>query len=175
MTKKTETAAPEAAPTDAAAAADLAALTAAANEETAGTVAANEPEAGPPPMPLGEEFAALLKMLSGILAPAFPSLSEIYTDETCKGAGFAAGGVCEKHGWLTGGVMGDYAEEIAAAAILLPLGFATVQGVRGDIEARKAKAKKPDAAIAAPLEVPTPGRGGDGNPVVTIGNPPPKP
>lgn len=95
---------------------------------------------------LGAEISGVLQAVSGMLAPVFPSLSAIYTPGACQGAGAAIEAVCNKHGWLQGGLMGKWGEEIAAAAVLAPLAFATYQGVRRDLAAREAPpAEQPGA------------------------------
>lgn len=86
---------------------------------------------------LGGELAGVIKMARNILGPAFPSLLGIYTDEVAETAGNAVAAVCNKHGWLQDGLVGEWGEEVACAAILLPLGFATVQGVRADLQQRR--------------------------------------
>lgn len=137
-------------------AADLAALQFAAAVEP---VAMPGAPVEPPRPALADELKALALAFVGIAAPMLPSLARIYTEETTTAAAAAVAAVCEKHGWLTDGVMGDYAEEIAAAVVLLPLGFATVQGVRGDLAAlRIGNAKAEEAkriAASAPPPPPT--------------------
>jgi hypothetical protein len=143
-------------------AADLAALEAAA--------AAAPPQPGDPvpeALPnLAEEVAGMIKVLVATLAPAFPSLNEIYTPETTQAAAGAIGAVCEKHGWLNGGLFGKWGEEIACVAIVGPLAMATYKGVNADLE--KARAKEKPKAIenqAAPVTAP-----GPQSKVVTFGN-----
>lgn len=161
-------------------AADLAALSAAA---MAGEPV---PVPGADPVPdtgqtLADELAGLVSVTVGILGPAFPSLRTIYTPEVTQAAAAAAAGVCVKHGWLGAGLMGKWGEELAAAAILLPLAYQTAQGVRADLAARKAEAEKakgkppavervgglaPVSAAAVPTEQP-------GARTVTVGAPMP--
>lgn len=122
-------------------AADLAALQSAAlaGEPVPDTGAEPVPDTGPS---LADELAGLVTVTVGILGPAFPSLTRIYTPPVTAAAAAAAAGVCEKHGWLSGGVMGKWGEELAAAAILLPLAYQTGQGIKADLAARKAEAEK---------------------------------
>lgn len=122
-------------------AADFAALKAAVIDDAApGT----NIDAGQEQRPeLATEFKALILMAAGALSPAFPSLAEIYTEQTATAAAHAAASVCNKHGWLAGGVGGKWAEEIAAGAILLPLAWATYHGVQNDIAKRKKDAPAP--------------------------------
>jgi len=125
---------------------------------------------------LTDEIAGMLLSVAAVLSPAFPSLGRIYTPEASKAAGAAVAGVCVKHGWLGGGLMGEYSEEITAAFILIPLAVATHQGVKGDINALKEKADKAAgklpqqqapavvAGVASVPDVPS-------VPAVTIGKP----
>jgi hypothetical protein len=130
--------------------ADLAALVQAAGE--------NEPAPGAgeqaaPQMTIGQELAAAITMAASMLRPALPSVAALYTPEVAAGVGEAIGAVCTKHGWLQGGVMGRWGEEIMCLAIVGPLAYATFEAGRTDIAALKQKAKiqKPDAgALAAP-------------------------
>jgi len=135
-------------------AADLAALQAVADD--APLLPGQEPPAPPvdPAEALTDEIAALVLSVTTVLAPALPSLKRIYTPETTKAAGAAVAAVCVKHGWLSGGLMGEYSEEISAAVIVLPLAVATYQGVKGDVASLKAKAepKKPPV-VESPAEV----------------------
>lgn len=102
-----------------------------------------EPPPGAEPEPQGpdvaKEIAGMMIVLVQTLKPAFPSLSEIYTEETVGAASTAIAAVCNKHGWLGGGLFGQWGEEIACLAVVGPLAFATYQGVSGDIEKIKAK------------------------------------
>lgn len=135
-------------------AADLAALTATAND--APVLPGQEP---PPPAAdqaetLADEIAGIVLSVVTVLSPALPSLKKLYTVETTKAAGAAVAAVCVKHGWLSGGLMGDYAEEITAGIILLPLSVATYQGCKSDIADLKAKAEPKKApAIEAQTAV----------------------
>lgn len=138
-------------------AADLAALQAAANDTDAGPVPGEVgQDNAPPQIDLGQEIAGLMKVALATLGPAFPSLEKIYTPETIGAASESIAAVCRKHGWMQGGMMGEYAEEITCLFVVGPLALATVQGVKADIAAR---AKKPDAspqiAVTKPEAVPT--------------------
>ena len=120
-------------------AAELAALEAAAAmsaEQLAG--GAGEPAAAQAP-DLGDEIAGILMAVATVLAPALPSLKTLYTPETTGAAGAALAALCRKHGWLDGGLMGEYAEEVTAAMVCGPLAVATWQGVKADMAALKAK------------------------------------
>lgn len=132
MKEKTETAAAM----EQEQAAELAALQSTAAEQQSELDAAagvSEPVAPN----LGAELSHLVTAFVLMAAPILPSLKRIYTEETTAAACGAVGAVCEKHGWLTEGVMGNFGEEIAAAVILIPLAIATATGVRGDIAENK--------------------------------------
>lgn len=121
-------------------AADLAALQAAAVE---GQTAPGTPGAEAPVAPaLEKELAGLLLMVSAMLKPALPSVAAIYTQETCEAVGLHVANVCNKHGWLQGGIGGKYGEEIMCLAVVGPIAWATVEAAKTDIQARKATAKK---------------------------------
>lgn len=136
-------------------AADLAALqVAAANEEP--LPGAHEPVEVPN---LADELEGITLGVVAILKPIFPSLSEIYTPDSTKMAAGGVAAVCNKHGWLQGGMMGKWGEEIACAIVVGPLLVATVKGVRGDLakmEAAKPKAIEntsgPDLTAKAPTQ-----------------------
>lgn len=157
-------------------AADLAALEAAAGGQAqpGGKVATVEPEQQGPSKQ--EEIAALMGMAVAALSPMLPSLKAIYTPETIGAASGAIGALCDKHGWLDGGVFGKYGAEIACAAVVGPLAYATYHGVRADL-AEHAK-RRPIEAVAAgggidldaPVQAPAaPERTG---PAVTFGSAP---
>lgn len=128
------------------------------------------PEA--PAVNLEAEIAALAKVTVAMLAPMFPSLREVYTDETIAAAAGVAGPLCRKHGWLPDGIGGKYAEELAAAAVLVPIGVATYAGVRRDLAEQRRKAANageavplPDLSAPVPTEAPAPAK------TVTFGAP----
>lgn len=113
-------------------AADLAALQAGAAEQGAAILAAEEANA-PPAVDLAGEISGLLLAFVAMAKPILPSLSRIYTEETAGAAGGAIASLCNKHGWMTGGLLDGYGEEVAAAVVLIPLTISTVQGVKADI------------------------------------------
>lgn len=101
-----------------------------------------EAQAGPSPEDrLAAEIAGMVQVAVSVLSPALPSLSTIYTEQTTGAASAAVARVCAKHGWLGDGLFGRYGEEIAAAAILIPLGLQTYSAVQGDIERARRKAE----------------------------------
>lgn len=145
------------APADAGQAADLAALTRQAAEIDAtgspGEPVSQEPAA--PAIDLAAELSGLVGAIVPMLAPAFPRVAAIYTDETTARAAGAVAAVCNKRGWLQGGVMGEWAEEITAAAILIPLAVATVTAAKQDNadRARVSPAGPAPASIEPAAEV----------------------
>lgn len=99
------------------------------------------------------EVAGLITILAGLFAPVFPSLNKIYTKETVDSIAAAAVPVMAKHGWTTGALLGRYAEELALAAVVLPIGMATWQGIKSDIATAKEKDNSdPAKTITAPSQ-----------------------
>lgn len=92
---------------------------------------------------LAKELEMLGKVLLGVLTPALPSLKEIYTEPVVKTLCESTARVMVKYKLFENGIGGRWAEEIALAAIALPLAFATYKGVKTDIAGLKAKAEKP--------------------------------
>ena len=131
--------------------ADLAAIKADAAGDPAQVKAAQE--AGPN---LAAEIVGLVTVMVAALGPMFPSLPKTYTPEITKAAAESVARVCEKHGWLQGGIVGNWGEEIAAAAILGPLAYQTAQGIKADIEARKPKKEE---SKPVPVTGSAPGKG----------------
>ena len=122
-------------------------------EQAADFAALQASAAGAPPVPgaepvqetgpdLAQELAGLVTVAVVTLTPLFPSLKDTYTPEVTQAAAGAIAAVCNKHGWMQGGMMGEWGEEIACAAIVGPLAFSTWQGIRADLEARAATAKQ---------------------------------
>lgn len=124
-------------------AADLQALQMAAALDTGPGAPVAEPEAPK----LAEELKGLVLAFVAVASPLLPSLGRIYTEETTGAAAAAVGAVCEKRGWLSGGILGEWGEEVAAALVLLPLGYATYQGVKGDLSALDAARVKEKAQV----------------------------
>lgn len=151
LVEDVEAAQGKAAPASAEQSADLAALRAAADEQAA-ALAPIEP-AGPD---LAAEIRDALGIVVGILGAPLPSLREIYTDPVREAVGASVAAVCAKHGWLQGGVMGKWGEEIACAAVVLPLAYATAQGVRADVAKLKAAAAEKRGEQGAQADAPAP-------------------
>ena len=126
--------------------------------------------AEPARAPLDAEISGLLQMLSKVVAPILPTVAEIYTAETCATIGAAIAPVCIKHRSMQDGIGGRYGEEILAAAVVLPIAWATVEAARGDLAARKPAAPKPGALAGADIERPAaPGAADPAGKVVQIG------
>ena len=137
-------------------AADLAALQAAATEQAqAQALAQPQPEPGPD---LAKEIAALVGVAVATLGPLFPSLRTTYTPEVTQAAAQAVAAVCDKHGWMQGGMMGRWGEEIACLAIVGPLAYQTAQGIKADLAAREEKPKDPAKLEAPKVPNQTPGQ-----------------
>lgn len=134
-------------------AADFAALQAAANEASAGPpVAGENVPAVQNVLDLANELEGLIKVAVATLAPMFPSLRETYTPEVTTAAASAIAAVCNKHGWMQGGMFGEWGEEIACAAIVGPLALTTYQGISHDMAEAKARAKQAEnGRISAPV------------------------
>lgn len=155
---KSQPAAPAAPAMHAEQAADFAALQAAALEQ--GQPGQVSDTAAPAVRPeLAAEIGALIALAASALTPAFPSLKTIYTSETTAAAGHAIAAVCQKHGWLQNGVGGKYAEEIACAAVLLPLGWATYSGITADLASRDADKPATPAVALQPMTAEPPAAG----------------
>lgn len=162
-------------------AADLAALQAGAAEEiNAGQVATNQAAAQAADAEklakqenaerIADELTGLVLSFVNIAGPMLPSLPKIYTPATTQAAAQSVALVCVKHGWLKEGITKGHGEEVAAAMILLPLGFATYKGLKADIEAMKPKKEAGDMAPDQFSAAPHQGEG-PGAKTVTIGAP----
>lgn len=125
---------------------------AAADEAMAATAAAGPaPAAGPDPKAtLAGELVALANIALSILTPVLPSLAPIYTEEIKAAAAASIAAVCIKHGWLSAGFLGEYGEEIAAAAVLIPLAKLTYDAVQRDLAFAAAKSAGEGSADPTP-------------------------
>lgn len=139
----------------------------AVQEEEAATEQTQEPESKT--IALAAEIGGLLAMMVGVASPMFPSLEQIYTPEVCEKVGNALEPVCMKHGWLQGGIGGEYKEEIMALCVIGPLAFATYKGVQGDIAARQPAKQIEAAAMPLGQRVGTTPDGKEDRLTVTIG------
>lgn len=101
--------------------------------------------AGPDPVQvLAVEVSGLITILLALLGPPFPSLKAIYTPDVIDQLSRSVAVVCVKRQWLEGGFMGDYAEEMTLALIVLPLGVQTYRAVKADLAVLKAKDVTPE-------------------------------
>lgn len=99
------------------------------------------PEIGAAPsVDLKTEFQGLLTIALGVFSPMLPSIKPIYTPEVVEAIATSAASVCNKHGWLSGGVGGKWGEEIAFCGLMIPIAIQTRKAVLFDIAAAKAKA-----------------------------------
>ena len=140
--------------------ADLAALQAMAGPIPGQEEGADAQEAATVP-DLAGEIAGIVQAAVGMLAPMFPSLPGIYTPEATQAAAAATAAVCDKHGWMQGGLMGRWGEEIACVAIVGPLAFSTYHGVKADIAARQPAepSRSGELNLSAPVPTaPAPGK-----------------
>lgn len=97
------------------------------------------------------QVAAALGMAVAMLAPMFPSLEMVYTTETIDAVDRVAVPLANKRGVNIGAIMGKYIEEVAFAAVVLPLGFATYKAVLHDLEQGKPKGQPvPEKNVLAP-------------------------
>lgn len=121
-------------------------------EEVDEGAAAPEVDAAPqPPEPVNsvEQVAGMLSLAVGLLVPMFPSLAKVYTEQTIQALAGVTVPLANKHGWNINGMLGGYAEEIAFAAVALPLGLATYQVVLHDLQRKDETQPEP-----RPLTVP---------------------
>ena len=88
--------------------------------------------------------------VSGPFAAALPQAEDNIIAKSWAAAQ-AIAAVCNKHGWMQGGMMGRWGEEIACVAILGPLALQTVKGVKADLAAREKDKPKPPEQIAGPV------------------------
>ena len=86
---------------------------------------------------LAHELGGAITMAVGMLGPMFPSVQGIYTPEVITAVSGSVAAVCDKHGWLQDGLMGQYGEEIACVAVVGPVALMTYKGIQADIAARQ--------------------------------------
>ncbi len=118
-------------------AADFAALDRAAREQEQTAAADGGEVDAAPVIDLGKEIAGALLVVSKMIGPMFPSVAAIYSEEMCLAVGGSMVPVCEKYGWLQGGIGGKYGPEIACLAVVGPLAWMTVEAAKADIAARR--------------------------------------
>jgi hypothetical protein len=152
--------------------ADFSLLNMQASEQTAQDIAAEQQKAEHEQneaTSLQQELEGFIDFAVKMLKPIFPSLGGIYTPEVINGLSVSGASLCAKHGWMTGGLMKEWGEEIGFLVIALPVGYATYNGVKGDIAARQ----KPEISSGTTLEA-TKGKGAEvyksaGSDTVTFG------
>ncbi len=98
-------------------------------------------------VPLDQEISGLVQVIAKMLTPIFPSLPRVYTDQNCAAIGVSVAAVCKKRGWLPNGIGGEYAAEVQAAFILVPIAISTALAVRADMQAAQ---RTPAASIPTP-------------------------
>lgn len=152
--------------------AELRVLQAAADDDPNELPDPNAPAPVALPPPLDAELSGMLLMLSKVLSPAFPSIATIYTEESCRMVGEAVAGVCEKYGWLQGGVGGEYGPELMCLVVVGPIAFATYGAVQGDIAARRPqKGAQDDPGKQVKVQAPPGTLRPPGADTVTVGAP----
>lgn len=102
-----------------------------------------EQQPAAPPGNESAEIETLITMTVSLFAPALPSIKKIYTPQVISQLAELAAPVMRKHGWTVSGLFGKWAEEIALAAVVIPLGIQTYHAVKADIaEAKKTEQEK---------------------------------
>lgn len=84
----------------------------------------------------GRAVAAILEMASPMIAPLYPSVAAVYTQETCAQVGAALGPVMAKYGIDLGEWGGRYKEEITALFVCVPVALATLKAIKADVAAK---------------------------------------
>lgn len=102
-----------------------------------------EEPAPPPTVDLAAEFDGLAEVVVSVLAVQVPVMLEIWAPEKRRAAAAAAAAVCNKRGWLQGGIVGGMGEELALLLTLGPLVLASYKAIK------EAADKKPET-VAAP-------------------------
>ena len=83
------------------------------------------------------ELKTLLQIVSGLFVPFIPKLAEIYTDQECERLAVVTVPVMQKHGWTTGGMLGQYAAELALLAVAVPIGIRTYHAVKEELKPKQ--------------------------------------
>ncbi|MBB5190675.1 hypothetical protein HNQ50_001397 [Silvimonas terrae] len=99
-------------------------------------VATGEPE--PLPADPAAEFGIVLTMARAVLAPLYPSLSKVYTDDVIANLSRAAAPVMGKYGFTSNGFLEKFGPEITLAVVAVPVALETVKAIRHDTAERKA-------------------------------------
>jgi hypothetical protein len=110
---------------------------------------------------LAEENSKTVGMILGLAVPIlsrlYPSLAEVYTEEACCAVAASLGPLLAKYNINIAEWGGRYQEEIGAAFVCGPIAWATVQGVKADIQSRIGAAKAiENGQPAPPISAPAP-------------------
>lgn len=102
------------------------------------------------------ELKALLQIVSGLFVPFVPAMADIYTAAECERLASVAVPVMQKHGWSTGGLLGQYAAELALLAVAAPIGLKTYFAIQAAMEPKEKPKEKaipevPNVADVIPL------------------------
>ncbi|SMC29522.1 hypothetical protein SAMN02745857_03891 [Andreprevotia lacus DSM 23236] len=89
------------------------------------------------------EARTLLQVAREALAPIYPSLRAVYSDETCERIAQAAAPVMHKYGVTAGGIFEKWGPELALAVVVVPVGMQTVKAIRHDREQAALAAQQP--------------------------------
>ena len=76
------------------------------------------------------EAAIVYQMAREILAPMYPCIARIYTDEQIGKLSAVTAPLLEKYGLNSGGVLAKFAPEIAFCVVVTPLAMQTVSAIR---------------------------------------------
>lgn len=137
-------------------AAEAASITSEAANDPAAPQAANDAQAEPE-QSNAELIAGVLQMvrdagcqLSGLQTPA-----RVATDKKLENIGLLWGKVADKRGWNIAGMLGGYAEEIAATIATVALGRELAHVITAELAARRrdVPAANDEPAPAPPAEV----------------------
>lgn len=88
------------------------------------------------------EAKTVIKLARDLLAPMYPCLTRIYTEDKVQQLAQVSAPLMEKYGINSGGLMKKFGHEIAFAVVVTPLALQTVAAIREE------------KAIAAAKEVP---------------------
>lgn len=83
------------------------------------------------------QIRMILDMAMPLLGALYPSLPEIYTEPTRAAVAASLGPVLQKYGINMNDWGSAYKEEIRALMVCGPIAWATVQGIKADIQARE--------------------------------------
>ncbi|WP_375591972.1 hypothetical protein [Chitiniphilus eburneus] len=101
------------------------------------------------PLSAVEEAREVVIFVRELAAPVYPSLRQVYSDETVERIATAAAPLMQKYGVTLGGMFERWGPEIHFAMVMLPVGMQTAAAIRADRAAARAaneKEGRPDAA-----------------------------